>query len=78
MIEQNTPITPTGCSNVLAAKTHKPTRAQQLAKALKACRHKYEHRKAKRQACERAARKRYAAKTSSRIARKAHKAKKPA
>ena len=78
VIEQNNPISPTGCNNVLATKTHKPTRAQQLAKALTACRHKYKHTKAKRQACERAARKRHAAKTSSRVARRVHESKKKA
>ena len=45
------------------------TRAQKLAKALTACKHRYPHRKTKRQACERAARKTYAAITTTRKAR---------
>ncbi len=61
VIEQDTPVTPEGCSGVAAAHTSKPTRAQQLAKALAACRHKYRSKKAKtrRAVCERQARKRY-------------------
>ena len=46
-IHQNTPIAVTGCPKAL-------TRAQKLAAALKACRKK--HNKARRAACERAAR----------------------
>ena len=59
VIEQDTAVTPEGCSGVAAAHTSKPTRAQQLAKALTACRHKYRSKKAKskRAACERQARK---------------------
>jgi hypothetical protein len=53
-------------SAVLGSKTTKPaskpeTKAQKLAKALKACRHKYK-KKSKRHACERSARKKYASK----------------
>jgi hypothetical protein len=51
-MDQSTPIAVTGC-----AKTKALTRAQKLAKALKACRAK--HNKGKREACERTARKRY-------------------
>ena len=40
------------------------TRAQKLAKALTACKHRYPHRKTRRQACERAAHKTYAPKAS--------------
>ncbi len=58
-IEAQTKITPVGCSGVLPSKAAKPTRAQLLAKALTKCRKKYRHNKHKRQACERAARKRY-------------------
>jgi hypothetical protein len=66
VIEQDTPITPTGCGGVLAAKV-KLTPAQLLAKALKACRSKYKKSKRKRLVCEKQARQRYSAK-------KAHKA----
>jgi hypothetical protein len=54
-INQNTPVGVTGCP-----KARKLTRKQKLAAALKAC-HKKKS-KAKRAACQRAARKRYAAK----------------
>ncbi len=54
VIHQNTPIGVTGC-----AKKKALTRAQKLAAALKAC-HR-DHSKAKRQQCERLARKRYGA-----------------
>ena len=60
LISQNTPVVPTGCRAVLSSKA-KLTRAQLLAKALKACRSKYKHHPHKRTVCERAARKRYAA-----------------
>ena len=69
VINQNTPITTAGCSGVLSTKT-KLTKAQLLAKALKACRKRYNHSKAKRQACERQSRNRYAAKASKKHARK--------
>ena len=65
LITQNTPIVPTGCGAVKGTSTRKPTRAQRLAKALTACRKKYKHNHHKRQACERAARKRYADKKAS-------------
>jgi len=68
VIEQDTKLVTTGCSGVLPAKA-KLTRAQLLAKALKACRrHKQ---KAKRVACERAARKRYAPTSSKKHPRRA-------
>jgi hypothetical protein len=59
-ISQTTPVTITGCSGVLPSKVVKPTRAQLLAKALKAC--KKDKKKGKRVACERAARKKYGSK----------------
>ncbi len=62
VIEQNTKLTPTGCNGVLASKAKKPTRAQLLAKALKACKKKYKHSHTKRAACEKQARKHYAPK----------------
>jgi hypothetical protein len=55
-----------------AATLTKPTsaqaRAKQLATALAACKHKYPHRKTKRQACEKAARKAYGAAASAKRA----------
>ena len=49
VIEQDTSVVPDGCSGVAATHNSKPTRAQQLAKALTACRHKYRSKKAKAQ-----------------------------
>ncbi|HUA74311.1 MAG TPA: hypothetical protein VL988_06090 [Solirubrobacteraceae bacterium] len=57
VIKRNTPISVSGC----VAK--KPSKAQQLAKALKQCRKKKAH--DKRATCERQARKRYGAKAAS-------------
>jgi hypothetical protein len=59
VVAQNTNIAVTGCAGVLAFKA---SRAQLLAKALKACRKKYKHSKPKRVACEKQARKKYGAK----------------
>ena len=59
VIKQTTSIVPTGCAKVAAL-----TKAQLLAKALKACKSKYKKNKKKRQTCEKAARKKYAAKTA--------------
>lgn len=59
VIEQSTPIAISGCGSVLASKSRKPTRAQLLAKALKSCKSKYKHRKSRRLACEKQARKKY-------------------
>jgi hypothetical protein len=60
-IEQTTQIALTGCGGVLPYKAKKLTRAQKLAKALKACRTKYKSKskKRKRLACEKQARKKY-------------------
>jgi hypothetical protein len=55
-LEQTTNVVVTGCATV------KPTNAQLLAKALKAC--KKDKRKTKRAACEKTARKKYAAHSS--------------
>ena len=75
VISQTTNVAITGCTGVEAFKKVKLTRAQLLAKALKACRTKYKakSKKSKRVACEKAARKKYGSK-----AKKAstHKAKK--
>jgi hypothetical protein len=43
----------------------KPTRAQQLAAALKSCRKRYPHSKKRRSACEREARGKFGAKKAS-------------
>ena len=62
VISQNTKITSTGCQAVKSNKTRKLSRAQQLTKALHACRTRYKHNRHTRAACERHARRRYAAK----------------
>ncbi len=59
-ISETTPVTITGCSGVLPSKVVKPTKAQLLAKALKAC--KKDKKKSKRVACEKTARKKYGSK----------------
>ena len=70
VIEQDTNVAVTGCAGVKGFKA-KLTRAQLLAKALKACRKKYKHAKRRRTACEKTARKRYAAKKKPHQAKKA-------
>jgi hypothetical protein len=74
-ISQNTPVTLVGCSGVKSNKVTKLTKAQLLAKALKAC--KKDKKKSKRVACEKAARKKYGshAKKSSHKSKKASKRK---
>ena len=62
LINQNTTIAVSGCTGVKSDKTIKLTRAQLLAKALKACRARYKHSHARRAACERQAHRRYPAK----------------
>jgi hypothetical protein len=59
VIQQETKIPVTGCG---AVKGSKVTKAQQLAKALKACRKQFKHNKKKRAACEKKAHKKYGAK----------------
>lgn len=59
-ISETTPVTIVGCGGVKAVTVHHPSKAELLAKALKSCRTKYKHKKAKRLACEKAARKKYA------------------
>ena len=63
VIEQTTKVAVTGCA---AVKSYKATRAQLLAKALKACKQKYKknNQRRKRAACEKAARKKYATKAT--------------
>ena len=68
-ISQDTKIALTGCSGVLASKA-KLTRAQLLAKALKACRTKYKKKKHKRIACEKQARKKYGPKHKKKSSKK--------
>jgi len=58
-ISETTPVEVTGCKGVAA---FKETKAQRLAKALKAC--KKDKKKRKRVACEKAARKKYGAKAA--------------
>jgi hypothetical protein len=59
VIERDTKITIQGCAAVKAAKAKKLTNAQELAKALAACRKRYTHANNKRVACERLARHHY-------------------
>jgi hypothetical protein len=61
-IEQSTKVAIQGCAAVKGAKTKRLTRAQQLARALAACRAKHKRAKAARAGCERTARRKYAAK----------------
>jgi hypothetical protein len=65
VIRESTPVGVTGC-----AKTRALTRAQKLALALKACRHKYGKNGRRRMSCERAARRRYGAPHARRKGRK--------
>jgi hypothetical protein len=64
-INETTKISVTGCG-----KTATLTRAQKLAKALKACHKQDKKNKSKRQRCEKAARKKYAPTKKSRKGRK--------
>ncbi len=66
VINETTNIAASGCGGVLPTKTVKLTRAQLLARALKACKRKYKHSHSKRVACEKQARKHYAAKKADR------------
>jgi hypothetical protein len=65
VINQNTRIGVTGCPKKAAL-----TRAQLLAKALKACKKQFKHNKKKRHACEARARKKYKAKKASKGSKK--------
>jgi hypothetical protein len=58
-ITSTTPVSTTGCGAVKGYKAKKPTKAQQLAAALKSCRRQYARRAAKRANCERKARASY-------------------
>jgi len=72
VIKTTTNVGLTGCGAVLSSKATL-TRAQLLARALKACRTKYKKNKRKRKACERQARKKYGpkAKAKKRTGKKA-------
>ena len=70
VIEQDTRIAVQGCGQVKSAKAKKLTRAQRLALALRACRKKHRHSKAKRLQCEARARKLYRQANKSKGARK--------
>lgn len=59
VIKQSTSVVVSGCGGV---KAFTESRSQKLAKALKKCRAQFKHSKAKRQKCEKAARKKYGAK----------------
>jgi hypothetical protein len=59
LVSEDVKVAVEGCSAVKASKTKRLTRAQRLARALKACHKRYEHSRAKRSTCERQARKRY-------------------
>ena len=52
VIEQETPVTTTGCSGVKPARPRSSTLAQRYLKALKNCRNRYKHNKRKRTRCE--------------------------
>jgi hypothetical protein len=67
VINQTTRIGVTGCPRAKAL-----TRAQLLARALKACRKQFKHNKKKRAACEARARKKYGTKKASAKAKKGH------
>ncbi len=58
-INENIKVSVQGCRAVKASKAKKLTNAQKLAKALKTCRRRHAHSRARRAACERAARTRY-------------------
>ena len=61
VLEQKTMIAASGCAGVLPDRTVKLSRAQLLSRALAACRRRYKHSRSRQAACERQARKRYAA-----------------
>ncbi len=66
VLKQTTKILLQGCTKVKSAKPKNLSRAQLLNRAVAACRKQHKHAKAKRAACEKQARKRYAAKKSAR------------
>jgi hypothetical protein len=67
VITQTNKVAITGCG---AVKGFKVSRAQQLAKALKACRKKFKHNKAKRASCEAQAHKKFAVKKAKKKSKK--------
>jgi hypothetical protein len=64
VLNQTTKIAVGGCKQVKASRPL--SRAQLLKRALAACRKRHRHSRARRQACERQARKRYRAKAANR------------
>ena len=60
-LNEKVPVSIQGCHAVKAAKAKKLTRAQKLKKALASCRKRFRHSKARRQSCERKARRAYGA-----------------
>ncbi|HLM86087.1 MAG TPA: hypothetical protein VK272_07870 [Solirubrobacteraceae bacterium] len=72
-IQQNTQVALQGCAAVKNFKAKKLTRAQLLAKALKACRTKYKKNKHKRAVCEKQAHKKYSTKKAKKAAHKSAK-----
>ncbi len=59
-VNENVKVAVQGCHAVKASKTRRLTRAQKLAKALKACRTKHTHSETARTSCEKRARQTYA------------------
>jgi hypothetical protein len=66
LVNENVQVVVQGCRAVKASKTRKPTRARQLALALKACRKRHERSRATRASCERQARRHYGARLAGR------------
>ena len=64
VIKQSTKIALQGCKTVKSSRPKKLTRAQLLRRTLTACRKQHKHSKARRVACEKRVRKRYAARKS--------------
>jgi hypothetical protein len=65
VIKQNTKIALRGCGAVTASGPRTLSRTQLLRRALASCRKNYRHARSRRAACERRARKQYAAKNAS-------------
>ncbi len=59
VIKQSTKVSVTGCHGVKAATSKKLSRVQRLKRALVSCRKRFKHSRARRQSCERKARKAY-------------------
>ena len=61
VIKQTTNVAVQGCKKTVKSAGPKLSRAQRLKRALKECARKHKHARARRVACEKQARKRYAA-----------------